>query len=55
LGPTTDPQFSNRLPLSNFEIGQLKAFLNTLTDSVFIKDPKFSEPGLATGSVNHGH
>jgi cytochrome c peroxidase len=55
LGPTTDPQLSNRVPLSNFEIGQLKGFLNTLTDSVFIKDSRFSEPGLAAGSVNHGH
>jgi len=55
LGPTTDPQFRNRLPLSNFEIGQLKAFLNTLTDSVFIKDTRFSEPGMAVGPLNHGH
>jgi cytochrome c peroxidase len=55
LGPTTDPQLSNRLPLSNFEIGQLKAFLNTLTDSVFIKDPRFSEPGMTNAPGNHGH
>jgi len=55
LGPTTDPQFNNRLPLSNFEIGQLKAFLNALTDSVFIRDPRFSEIGVAAGPGNHGH
>lgn len=46
VGPTTDTLFKNRLPLSNFEIGQLKAFLNTLTDSVFMHDPKFAEPGM---------
>jgi cytochrome c peroxidase len=42
----TDPLLKNRMPLSNFEIGQLTAFLYTLTDSVFIKDQRFSEPGL---------
>ncbi len=55
LGPTTDTLFSNRLALSNFEIGQLKAFLTTLTDSVFISDPRFSEPRMAASTLNHGH
>ncbi len=41
----TDPLLKNRLPLSNFEVGQLTAFLYTLTDSVFIKDPRFAAPG----------
>ncbi|TDW96062.1 cytochrome-c peroxidase [Dinghuibacter silviterrae] len=34
-----------RYHLTNYEIGQLKAFLYTLTDSTFIKDPRFSAPG----------
>ncbi len=44
LGPTTDSLFKNRLPLSNFEIGQLRAFLHTLTDTLFTKDPRFADP-----------
>jgi cytochrome c peroxidase len=44
-GPTTDPLFAKKMVLSNFEIGQLTAFLNTLTDSVFLKDPRFAPPG----------
>ncbi|WP_207495951.1 cytochrome-c peroxidase [Aridibaculum aurantiacum] len=43
-GPTTDPLVKNKIPLSNFEIGQLKAFLYTLTDSTFIADPRFKQP-----------
>jgi len=46
IGPTTDPLLKNKLPLSNYEIGQLRAFLQTLTDSVFLKDPRFAEPGI---------
>ena len=46
VGPTTDSLMRNRLTLSNFEIGQLTAFLYTLTDSSFIKDPRFAPPGL---------
>ena len=46
IGPTTDSLMRNRLPLSNYEIGQLTAFLYTLTDSSFIKDPRFAPPGL---------
>lgn len=41
----TDPLLKNRLPLSNYEIGQLTAFLYTLTDSSFLKDPRFAAPG----------
>ncbi|MEN9686653.1 MAG: hypothetical protein RLZZ28_2439, partial [Bacteroidota bacterium] len=41
---TVDPSMQNRLPLSNFEIGQLTAFLLTLTDSAFLNNPKFSAP-----------
>jgi cytochrome c peroxidase len=36
---------SARIPLSNFEIGQLTAFLNTLTDTAFLKNPLFAPPG----------
>ena len=46
LGPTTDSLLKNRLPLSNFEIGQIRAFLNTLTDSSFLQEPKFAAPGI---------
>lgn len=51
VGPTTDPLLKNKLPLSNYEIGQLRAFLLTLTDSVFLKDPQFSEPGLSSTGI----
>jgi len=43
-GPTTDPLVKNKIPLSNFEIGQLQGFLRTLTDSVMLKDPRFAKP-----------
>lgn len=43
-GPTTDSIVKNKIPLSNYEIGQLVSFLYTLTDSSFIKDPRFSQP-----------
>ena len=36
-GPTTDSLFKNKMPLSNFEIGQLTAFLYTLSDTAFLK------------------
>jgi len=45
----TDPLLKNRLVLSNFEIGQLTAFLYTLTDSSFIRDPRFAPPGYDYG------
>jgi cytochrome c peroxidase len=43
-GPTTDPLLTAGIPLSNFEQGQLTAFLNTLTDSVMINNPRFQKP-----------
>ena len=43
-GPTTDALLVNNIQLSNFEIGQLKAFLFALTDSTIVKDPRFSKP-----------
>lgn len=39
--PTTDSLVRNNLYLSNYEIGQLTAFLATLTDSTFLKNPRF--------------
>lgn len=45
--PNTDPLLKNKIPLTNFEIGQLTAFLYTLTDSIFLKDPRFAPPGYA--------
>jgi cytochrome c peroxidase len=41
----TDSLLSRKLSLSNYEIGQLTAFLYTLTDSSFVKDPRFAPPG----------
>lgn len=41
---TTDSIFKNKMPLSNFQIGQLTAFLYTLTDTSFLKNPKFAPP-----------
>jgi len=43
-GPTTDPLVKNKIPLSNFEKGQLVAFLISLTDTAFIKDTRFTAP-----------
>jgi cytochrome c peroxidase len=40
-GPTTDPLVRDRIPLSNFEFGQLKSFISTLTDTSFINNKKF--------------
>lgn len=45
-GPTTDSLMLHNMPLSNYEIGQLTAFLYTLTDTTFIKDPRFAPPGV---------
>lgn len=56
LGTTTDSIFKNRMPLSNYEIGQIRAFLNTLTDSSFLHDYRFSEPGNNNmHATNHAH
>jgi cytochrome c peroxidase len=54
-GPTTDSLLlKNGLPLSNYEIGQLTAFLYTLTDSSFLKDPRFA-PTVNELPVMHAH
>jgi cytochrome c peroxidase len=55
-GPTTDSLLKNKLPLSNFEIGQLTAFLYTLTDTSFLKNPTFAPPGYnITPTFIHNH
>lgn len=44
MGPTTDALVANKIPLSNFEKGQLVAFLNTLSDQAFINNKAFAAP-----------
>jgi cytochrome c peroxidase len=46
VSATTDSLLRNKMPLSNFEIGQLTAFLYTLTDSSFLKDKRFAPPSF---------
>ncbi|MFP5039665.1 cytochrome-c peroxidase [Parasediminibacterium sp. JCM 36343] len=45
-GPTTDSLLRKSIPLSNYEIGQLTAFLYTLSDTSFIRDKRFAEPAM---------
>jgi cytochrome c peroxidase len=42
--PTLDPLLTNKIVLTSTERTQLKAFLTTLTDSVFIADKRFAQP-----------
>ncbi|PZF73045.1 cytochrome-c peroxidase [Taibaiella soli] len=42
--PTLDPALQNGIHLSVQERADLLAFLNTLNDETFIKDPRFQEP-----------
>jgi cytochrome c peroxidase len=56
LSPLIDSSLQHRLPLSNFEIGQLTAFLHTLTDTAFLKNPLFAPPGyVITPAFIHRH
>lgn len=41
----TDSLLRHGMPLSNFEIGQLTAFIYALTDSSFLNDKRFAPPG----------
>src|SRR6185369_4619824 len=41
----TDSLLKHKIPLSNYETGQLTAFLRTLTDTSFLKNPQFAPPG----------
>jgi cytochrome c peroxidase len=43
-GPTVDPLVKKKISLSLNEKSDLVQFLNTLTDTVFIKDKRFSQP-----------
>jgi cytochrome c peroxidase len=53
---TTDSLLLHKLALSNYEIGQLTAFLNTLTDTAFLKNPLFAPDGYTvTPSFIHVH
>jgi cytochrome c peroxidase len=45
ISATTDSLLLHRMPLSNYEIGQLTAFLNTLTDTAFLKNPLLAPEG----------
>jgi cytochrome c peroxidase len=42
--PTLDPLLANKIPLTQAERTDIKAFLKTLTDSSFIRDKRFSQP-----------
>lgn len=44
VSATVDPLVRNKIPLSNFEKGQLIAFMMTLTDSSFLKNVKLAQP-----------
>jgi cytochrome c peroxidase len=46
ISATTDSLLLHKIPLSNYEIGQLTAFLNTLTDTAFLKNPLFAPRGF---------
>jgi cytochrome c peroxidase len=41
---TLDPLLTNGIPLTNTEATNLTIFLRALTDSTFLKDPRFSKP-----------
>ncbi|HEY6063927.1 MAG TPA: cytochrome-c peroxidase, partial [Chitinophagaceae bacterium] len=41
---TLDPLLTNGITLTNTEANNLTVFLRTLTDSAFLKDPRFSKP-----------
>ncbi len=56
VSSTTDSLLKNKLYLSNFEIGQLTAFLQTLTDTAFLKNKMFAPPNYnITPSFIHNH
>ena len=48
---------SGQIPLSNYEIGQLTAFLNTLTDSSTLTNPAFlpAQAFINNKTLNHTH
>lgn len=42
--PTLDPLLKNRIEINNTQMYELMYFLFTLTDSTFLKDPRFAGP-----------
>ena len=44
LSATLDPLLKNGIPLNSAEVVDMVAFLKTLTDREFIKDPRFAQP-----------
>ena len=42
---TLDPSLTNGITLTNTEAAELALFLRTLTDSSFLTDPRFKDPG----------
>lgn len=44
-GPTIDPKLRYGISISNNEKADLLQFLGTLTDTAFVKDPRFTDPG----------
>ncbi len=56
VGKLTDSLLQHKLPISNYESGQLTAFLRTLTDSSFLTNPAFAPPGYTvTPDFIHYH
>ena len=57
LDVLTHYRTSGQIPLSNFEIGQLTAFLNTLTDSSTLTNPAFlpAQAFINNKTPNHTH
>lgn len=56
VSATTDSLLQQKLLLTNYEIGQLIAFLNTLTDSVFLKNSMLAPEGsLQSAPLLHLH
>ncbi len=41
---TLDPLLNNGIPLTDDEASDLSIFMRTLTDSTFLKDPRFAQP-----------
>lgn len=52
-GPTTDSLVRNKIPLKSYEVTRLLSFLYTLTDSTFIKDPRFTPAGFYYRKSDH--
>ncbi len=55
VGVTTDTLLKHKLPLSNYEIGQLTAFLYTLSDTTFLRNKRFAEPGKENVPASYIH